>query len=62
LRHPNEATTGESIERPLAKPAQASHRLPTASDDDLASPLYALQILTEAIVELTDPDLALGLM
>jgi hypothetical protein len=62
LRHTHQATARESIERPLSEPAEASNRPPTPGDDDLASPLYALQVLAEAIVQLADPDLTLWLM
>jgi len=62
LRHPHKATAGESVEWPLAKPAQASNRPPTPGDDDLASPLHSLQVLTETIVQLADTDFALGSM
>jgi hypothetical protein len=62
LRHPHQTAAGESIKRPLAEPAEASYRPPAAGDDDLASPLHSLQVLAQAIVELSDPDLGLGLM
>ena len=62
MRHPHQTAARESIKRPLAEPAEASHRPPAAGDDDLASPLHSLQVLAEAIVELSDSDFALGLM
>jgi hypothetical protein len=62
LRHPNEATSRERIEWPLAKPAEASDRPSAAGDDDLASSLHSLQVLAEAIVQLADADFAIGLM
>jgi len=62
LRHPHQATAGESIEWPLAKAAQTGDRLSASRYNHLGSPLHALQILTEAIVQLPNPDLALGLM
>lgn len=62
MRHPDQSAARESIERPLAEPAQARYRTSAASNNDLASPLYSLQVLAEAIMELTDPDFTLGLM
>jgi hypothetical protein len=62
LRQSHQTTACESVERPLTKPAQASNRPAAPSDDDLASPLYSLQILAEAIVQLPDTDFALMLM
>lgn len=62
MRHPDQSAARESIERPLTEPAQARHRTSAPGDDDLASPLHSLQVLAEAIVELTDPDFTFGLM
>lgn len=62
MRHPNQAPARESVERPLTEPTQASNRPPAPGNDDLASPLDSLQILAEAIMELTDSNFALGLM
>jgi hypothetical protein len=62
LRHPHQTTSREGIERTLAEPAEARHRQPAPRDDDLTAPLHSLQILAEAIVELTDPDFALRVM
>jgi hypothetical protein len=62
LRQPHQTTARESIEWPLAKPAEARHWPPAPSDHNLTAPLYALQVLAEAVMELTDSDLALGLM
>jgi len=62
LRHPNQAAARESIKGPLAEPAETSHRPPAAGDDDLASPLYSLQVLAEAVMELANSDFALMLM
>jgi hypothetical protein len=60
--HPHQATARESIERPLAKPAEAGHWPPAPGDDDLAAPLYSLQVLAEAVVQLSDANFTLGLM
>jgi hypothetical protein len=62
LRHSHQASPSESVEWPLAEPAQASNRPSSAGDDDLASSLYSLQVLAKAIMELADPNFALGLM
>jgi hypothetical protein len=62
LRHPYQATARERIERPLAEPAEESDGSAAPGDNDLASPLHALQVLTEAIMQLTDADFALMLM
>jgi len=62
LRHPNQATARERVKRPLAEPTQAGNRTSAASDNDLVPPLHPLQVLAEAIMELTDPDFALWLM
>jgi hypothetical protein len=62
LRHPHQTTTRKSIKWPLAEPAEAGHGPSAAGDDNLASPLHSLQVLAEAIVELTDPDFVLCLM
>jgi hypothetical protein len=62
LRHPHQATAHESVEWPLTEPAEARDGSPAPGDDDLASSLHSLQVLAEAIVKLTDPDFALGLM
>jgi hypothetical protein len=58
----HQAAPRERFKRPLAKPAQPSHRPPAAGDDNLASTLHSLQVLAETIMELTHSDLALGLM
>jgi hypothetical protein len=62
LRQPHQAAMGESLERPLAEPAEASDGPPSAGDENLASSLHSPQVLAEAIVELSDSDFALGLM
>lgn len=62
MRHPHQTTACESIERPLTEPAEARHWPPPPGDDDLTSPLHALQVLAEAIVKLSDSNLGLGLM
>lgn len=60
--HSHQATAHESVERPLTETAQARNRPAAASDDELSSTLYSLQVLAETIVELTDTDFTLGLM
>jgi hypothetical protein len=62
LRHPHQTTPRKSIERTLAEPAEAGHRPPTPRDEDLTAPLHSLQVLAKAVVKLTDPDFALGVM
>lgn len=62
MRHPHKTATRESIEWPLAEPAEASNRPATPGDDDLTSPLHALQVLAETIMELSDSDLTLRSM
>jgi hypothetical protein len=62
LRHPHQTAASENVERPLAEPAEARDGSPAAGDDDLSSTLYSLQVLAEAIVELTDTDFTLGVM
>jgi hypothetical protein len=62
LRHPHQAAASESVERPLAEPAEARDGSPAAGNDDLSSTLYSLQVLAEAIVQLSDTDFALILM
>jgi hypothetical protein len=62
LRHPHQTAASERIEGSLSEAAEASHGPPAAGDDDLASPLHSLQILAEAVMELTDTDFPLGLM
>jgi hypothetical protein len=62
LRHSDQAAPRKRIEWPLAKPAEASYGPPAPGDDNLAAPLYSLQVLAEAIMELSDSDLGLGPM
>jgi hypothetical protein len=62
LRHTHQATARKSLERPLAEPAKTRHGPPPTGNDYLASLLYSLQVLTEAIVELADPHFVLGRM
>jgi hypothetical protein len=62
LRHPHKPTSRESIERTLAEAAEAGNGSAAASDDDLASILNSLQVLAEAVMQLTDSNFALGLM
>ncbi len=62
MRHPHQTTSRESIKRTLAEPAEASDGSAATRDHNLASPLHSLQVLAEAIVQLADADLALGLM
>lgn len=59
LRQSDKATTCKSIKGPLSEPAETGDGPATPGDDDLASALHALQVLTEAIMELTDSDFAL---
>lgn len=62
MRHTHQATTSESVEWPLPKPTQASDGPTAPSDDDLASPLHLLQVLTQAIVKLPYSNFALWSM
>jgi len=62
LRHAHQATPSESVEWPLAEPTEARHWPSSAGDDDLPSPLYSLQVLTEAIMELSYSYFPLGRM
>jgi hypothetical protein len=62
VRYPNQPPARERVERPLAKPTQSSHGSPTAGDDHLAPGLNTLQVLAKAVMQLPDPNFALGLM
>jgi hypothetical protein len=63
LWHPHQTTSREVFERPLGiESSEASDAPPTPGNDDLASVLHSLQILAEAIVQLTDPYLTRRLM
>jgi hypothetical protein len=58
----HQATSRESFKRPLSEPAESSDRPAAPGDDHLAASLHALQVLAEAVMELADPDFALGPM
>jgi hypothetical protein len=62
LGDPHQTASRESIERPLAEPAEARHRPTAPGDNDLTAPLHSLQVLAEAVVQLTDSNFALRLM
>jgi hypothetical protein len=63
LRHTHQTAACEILERSLSvESAEASNAPPAPGDDQFASILHALQILTEAIVQLADSDLSLRLM
>ena len=50
------------VERPLTEPAQTSYGPTAPGNDDLATPLHSLQVLTKAIMQLAYANFALGLM
>jgi hypothetical protein len=62
-RHPHQTTARKILKRSLGvQAAEASDRPPPPGNDHLASPLHSLQILTEAIVQLSNSDFAPRLM
>jgi hypothetical protein len=61
--HPHQTAAREILEGPLSvESAEASDAPAAPSDDHLASLLYSLQILTEAIMQLSNSNFSFRLM
>jgi hypothetical protein len=62
LGQTHQAAARESVEWPLTEPTQSGHWSSAAGNDDLASPLHSLQVLAEAIMQLSDTNFTIGWM